>query len=154
MTIEWVVLTRYGRHFPDHSFKRIFLNENVWIVRKRIRAFLHMALIRFRRIAIKISLKFVPNGPINNIPALVITSMCGLKLDIHFQTSTVQSFTFGKGEIISAHTLRTWDYLSILALNVIHVSWPCSEITIAVLTTKSHVTVLSVDSISQSCPVI
>ena len=41
-----------GRHFPDDTFKRIFLNENV-------------------RIAIKISLKFVPKGPINNIPALV-----------------------------------------------------------------------------------
>ena len=41
-----------GRHFPDDTFKRIFLNENV-------------------RISIKISLKFVPQGPINNIPALV-----------------------------------------------------------------------------------
>ena len=41
-----------GRHFPDGIFKRIFLNENVWIL-------------------IKISLKFVPKGLINNIPALV-----------------------------------------------------------------------------------
>ena len=41
-----------GRHFPDGIFKWIFLNENVWI-------------------AIKISLKFVPRGPISNIPALV-----------------------------------------------------------------------------------
>ena len=41
-----------GRHFADGIFKRIFLNENVWI-------------------SIKISLKFVPKGPINNIPALV-----------------------------------------------------------------------------------
>ena len=40
------------RHFADDTFKRIFLNENV-------------------RISIKISLKFVPKGPINNIPALV-----------------------------------------------------------------------------------
>ena len=40
-----------GRHFPD-NFKCIFLNGNVWIT-------------------IKISLKFVPEGPINNIPALV-----------------------------------------------------------------------------------
>ena len=40
-----------GRHFPDDTFKHIFLNENV-------------------RILIKISLKFVPKGPINNIPAL------------------------------------------------------------------------------------
>ena len=37
---------------PFRTFKRIFLNENV-------------------RISIKISLKFVPMGPINNILALV-----------------------------------------------------------------------------------
>ena len=43
---------QHGRHFADDSFKRIFLNENVII-------------------SIKISLKFVPKGPINNIPALV-----------------------------------------------------------------------------------
>ena len=41
-----------GRHFADAIFKWIFLNENVWI-------------------PIKISLKFVPQCPINNIPALV-----------------------------------------------------------------------------------
>ena len=40
---------QHGRHFADDTFKRIFLNENV-------------------RISIKISLKFVPKGPINNIP--------------------------------------------------------------------------------------
>ena len=43
-----------GCHFADDTFKCIFLNENV-------------------RISIKISLKFVPMGPINNIPALVQT---------------------------------------------------------------------------------
>ena len=41
-----------GRHFIYAIFKWIFLNENVWI-------------------PIKISLKFVPQGPINDIPALV-----------------------------------------------------------------------------------
>ena len=41
-----------GRHFPDDTFKCIFLNENV-------------------RILFKISLKFVHKGPINNIPAMV-----------------------------------------------------------------------------------
>ena len=41
-----------GRHFADDIFKCIFLNEIAWI-------------------PIKISLKFVPRGPINNIPALV-----------------------------------------------------------------------------------
>ena len=41
-----------GRHFADDIFKCIFLNENAWIL-------------------IKISLKFVPKGSINNIPALV-----------------------------------------------------------------------------------
>ena len=41
-----------GRHFAEDTFKHIFLNENVWI-------------------SIEIPLKFVPKGPINNIPALV-----------------------------------------------------------------------------------
>ena len=43
---------QHGRHFADDTFKCIFLNENV-------------------RIAIKISLKFVPKGPSNNNLALV-----------------------------------------------------------------------------------
>ena len=43
---------RNRRHFADDFFKCIFLNENEWI-------------------SIKISLKFVPKGPINNISALV-----------------------------------------------------------------------------------
>ena len=51
-------LTHWGRDknvrlFADDTFKRIFLNENV-------------------RISINISLKFVPKGLINNIPALVL----------------------------------------------------------------------------------
>ena len=41
-----------GRDFADDIFKCIFLSEVVWI-------------------SIKISLKFVPKGPIDNIPALV-----------------------------------------------------------------------------------
>ena len=41
-----------GRHFAEDIFKYIFLNENVII-------------------SAKISLTFVPNGPFNNIPALV-----------------------------------------------------------------------------------
>ena len=41
-----------GCHFPDDTFKCIFLNENVTI-------------------SLKISLKFVPKHPINYIPALV-----------------------------------------------------------------------------------
>ena len=52
------ILTHRGRdkmaaiNLPDDIFKCIFLNENIWI-------------------SIKISLKFVPKSPINNIPALV-----------------------------------------------------------------------------------
>ena len=41
-----------GRHFQDDIFKFIFLNEKVWIT-------------------IEVPLKFVPKGPINNIPTLV-----------------------------------------------------------------------------------
>ena len=42
-----------GRHFADDTFQRIFMNKNV-------------------KISINISLKFVPQGPINNIPALFL----------------------------------------------------------------------------------
>ena len=41
-----------GRYFPDDIFECIFMKESVWI-------------------PIKISLKFVPKSPINNIPVLV-----------------------------------------------------------------------------------
>ena len=41
------------RQFVDDSFRYIFLNENAWMKNK-------------------ISLKSVPKGPINNIPALVL----------------------------------------------------------------------------------
>ena len=40
-----------GRHFAHDTFNHIFVNENEWI-------------------SIKISLKFVPKGQINNIPSL------------------------------------------------------------------------------------
>ena len=43
---------RNEQHFADDIFKRIFFNKDVWI-------------------AIKTLQKFVPKGPINNIPALV-----------------------------------------------------------------------------------
>ena len=52
---QWINTLRprqNGHLFADDTFKRIFLNENI-------------------RISIKISLKFVPKGTINNIPALV-----------------------------------------------------------------------------------
>ena len=41
-----------GHHFPDDIFKWILVNEIIWIL-------------------IKISLKFVPRGQIDNIPALI-----------------------------------------------------------------------------------
>ena len=54
---EWLILNtlrprQNGRHFADDIFKCIFLNENIWIW-------------------LTISLKFVPEVRINNIPALV-----------------------------------------------------------------------------------
>ena len=51
--INTLRLKQNGHLFADDTLKRIFLNENI-------------------RISIKISLKFVPKGLINNIPALVL----------------------------------------------------------------------------------
>ena len=50
--INTLRLRQNGCHITDNRFKSIFLNENVWI-------------------SIKISLKFVLESPIDNIPALV-----------------------------------------------------------------------------------
>ena len=50
--IDTLRLRQDGWHFPDNIFKCMFLNENVQIL-------------------IRVSLKFVPRGPINNISALV-----------------------------------------------------------------------------------
>ena len=61
-----------GRHFEDDIFKRIFLNANVWIL-------------------IKILLKFVPKGPINNITALVQKMACRGGHPIHKYQSIVNS---------------------------------------------------------------
>ena len=52
LIINTLSLRQNGCHFPEDILKWIFLNENVLI-------------------SIKISLKFVPNGPINIITALV-----------------------------------------------------------------------------------
>ena len=52
LTLNTLRPRQNDRHFVDHTFKRIFLYENVGIW-------------------IKISLKFVHKGPINNIPAFV-----------------------------------------------------------------------------------
>ena len=52
LAINTLRLRQNGRHFPDDIFKCIFLNQNVWV-------------------SVKILLTFVPNGPINYIPALV-----------------------------------------------------------------------------------
>ena len=52
INVNTLRLRQNGRHFADGISKRTFLNENV-------------------RISIKISLKFIPKSPINNIPELV-----------------------------------------------------------------------------------
>ena len=50
--INTLRMRQHGHHFPDDIFKCIFVNENVWI-------------------SIKFSLNIDPDGPIDNIPALV-----------------------------------------------------------------------------------
>ena len=51
VSVNTLSLRQNGRHFADNTFKCIFLTENVII-------------------SIKISLKFVPKSPIDNIPEL------------------------------------------------------------------------------------
>ena len=44
-----------------------------------------------------------------------------MKLRIHTHTSTVQPLKLGNGKIISSHSLLITDYLSMQALNLIHI---------------------------------
>ena len=57
MYVNTLRLLQNGPHFVDNIFKCIFLNENIWIL-------------------IKISLKFVPKGPVNNILSLFQIMAC------------------------------------------------------------------------------
>ena len=68
---------RNEQHFADDIFIRIFFNGNVWI-------------------SIKISLKFVPKGPINNIPALV--QIMQLQYDLGVNLFTVETLPFVRTE--------------------------------------------------------
>ena len=52
MGVNILRLSQNGGHFPDDIFRCIVLHENVWI-------------------SIKFSLKFIPKGPVSNIPSLV-----------------------------------------------------------------------------------
>ena len=71
--ISLMRMRQNGCHFGDDFYKCIFLNENVWIF-------------------MKISLKFVPKYPINNISALVqIMARC-LRSDKPFSESVMVSF--------------------------------------------------------------
>ena len=68
-------LTHWGRDkwmpFRRRHFQCIFLNENVWIPISIQFQFNSKQFIASYSANMNISLKFVPQGPINNIPALV-----------------------------------------------------------------------------------
>ena len=71
-TVNTLRPTENGRRLADDTFKRISLNENV-------------------EISIKISLKFIPNSPIENIPALAyICDLCNLNLPISFRVTSLK----------------------------------------------------------------
>ena len=83
-----------GRHFADAILNSIFLNENVWI-------------------PIKFSLKFVPKGPINNIPALVQIMAWRRPGDKHYLNQWWLVYwrvyaSLGLNELNKGPLLRTW----------------------------------------------
>ena len=78
-----VRMRQNGRHFADNIFKCIFLNENFWI-------------------QIKNSLKFVPKGPINNIPGLFLA--CSRAC-----ASKVFSLQADCGRVIVYPGLKQWE---------------------------------------------
>ena len=100
---------RNEQHFADDIFKRIFSNENVWI-------------------STKISLKFVPNGPINNIPALVqimawrrsdakpLSEPMMVSLPTHICVTRPQ-WVKGKPVFHKLQTISTWNFQEVLHTN-------------------------------------
>ena len=82
-----------GRHFADNIFRCIFLNVNVWIL-------------------IIISLKCVPNGPINITPALVRCGMAFIEPIHHNNPNTVlltySSIGSGNGLVPSRRQAMIW----------------------------------------------
>ena len=85
---QWLLNTlrprQDGRHFPDDICKCISLNENVWI-------------------SIKISLKFVPKGPLNNIPALFQIMACADQATSHYLNQWWSDY---RGMYVSPNELR------------------------------------------------
>ena len=83
-----------GRRFPNDTFERIFLKENVIIL-------------------IKISLKFVPNDPINNIPTLVQIMACRRPSDKPLSEPMMVS------EVLVHPRLFHWKYQNVNHSNVV-----------------------------------
>ena len=106
--INTLRLGKNGRYFVDDIFKCIFLNENVWI-------------------PIKISLKFVHKGPINNIPSLVqIMAWCrpGAKpLSEQMVGSLLTHICVAGPQWVNTWTWGTQD--SINSLNTEYVEYIC-----------------------------
>ena len=87
-----------GRRFADDTFKCIFLNENV-------------------RISIEISLKFVPKGPINNVPSRVgVNSGVGVGVGFNSNSNSgvgigVETSGVGVGVGVDIQeTCRSWSW--------------------------------------------
>ena len=94
-----------GRHFADNIFKCIFLDENVWI-------------------SLKISLKFVPKGPINNIPALLQIMVGAVQATSHYLNQWWLLYrrinaSLGLNEIMKPCSARRFRKISSAILNII-----------------------------------
>ena len=107
MVLNTLMLIQNGCHFADNVFKCIFLNENI-------------------QISIRISLKFDPKGPLNNIPALVqIMAWCRpgnkplsetmmVKLPMHICFAQLNKLTLcgpWKASLFLTLTAATWEFL-------------------------------------------
>ena len=102
-----------GCHFADDTFKRIFMNENV-------------------RISIKISLKFVPKGLINNISALVqIMAWCrpGDKpLSEPMMVSLLTHICVTLPQWVKGPVMKGIDLFFLVCLNKYNNSWVASDL--------------------------
>ena len=101
-----------GRHFPNDLFKRIFLNENVWI-------------------SLKIPFKLIPNGPINNISALVQIMVWRRPGDKSLSEAMVGNLLthicVSRPHWVNPHNVkREWNLFRFLYTLIICLSWTSS----------------------------
>ena len=121
----WLIIThpspgQHGRHFADSVFKCIFVNEKFCI-------------------SIKISLKFVPKGPVENNPALVQNGLAPNRRQVIIWSTAdpIHQHIYAalvRDNSCSVNYCDITDFSSTIffkfAINALYLNWYCSWVTL------------------------